>query len=259
MDLADRHDGGFQRIDVARDDRLDLIDDLRAHQHAVDRHMRPRRVAAEAFDVDVDAVGRRHHRAGPDGEVTDREAGIIVHPVHLLDPEPVHHAVVDHLAAAAAALFGRLEDHHRGAVEVARLGKIFRGAEQHGGVAVMAASVHLAGDLGGIGYARRLHDRQRIHVGAQANGLARGGLAAADHADDAGAADAGHDLVATERAQFVGDDAGGAVDFVEQLRVLVEVMAPGGHFVGEGGNTVDDGHGAGSVSYDEFGGWVSVA
>ena len=73
----------------------------------------------------IDAVGRRHHRAGPDGEFADRQAGIVVHAVDLLDAEAVHHAVLDHLAAAAAALLGRLEDHHRGAGEVARLGEIF--------------------------------------------------------------------------------------------------------------------------------------
>ena len=74
-------------------------------------------------------------------------------------------------------------------------------------------------------------------------GAGPSGLSAAYHADDAGAADARHHLVAAELAQAVGDDAGGAVDVVLQLRVLVEVMAPGGHFVGEGGDAVDDGHG----------------
>ncbi|MGY3420073.1 hypothetical protein ACVWZW_000548 [Bradyrhizobium sp. F1.13.4] len=170
-----------------------------------------------------------------------------MHAIDLLDVPARHQPVLDHRLAAAAAFFRRLKDHDRGAVEVARLGEIFGGAEQHGGVAVMAAGVHLAGDLGGVGDARGLHDRQRVHVGAQANGLARGGFAAADHTDDTGAADARHHLVAAELAQAVGNDAGGAVDVVLQLRVLVEVMAPGGHFVGEGGNAVDDGHG-GSVS-----------
>ena len=46
----------------------------------------------------------------------DREARHVVHAVDLLDAEPLHHAVLDHLAAAAAALLGGLEDHHRGAV-----------------------------------------------------------------------------------------------------------------------------------------------
>ena len=85
VELGDRDHGGFQRIDVARHDRLQRVDDRRAHHDRIDRGVRPRRVAAEAFDVDIDAVGRRHHRAGPDGEIADREAGIIVHAVDLLD------------------------------------------------------------------------------------------------------------------------------------------------------------------------------
>ena len=73
------------------------------------------------------------------------------------------------------------------AVEIARLGEILRGAEQHGGVAVMAAGMHLARGLRGIGLAVASVDRQRVHVGAQADGAARCRLAALDHADDAGA------------------------------------------------------------------------
>ena len=67
-------------------------------------------------------------------------------------------------------------------------------------------------------------------------------LAAADHADDAGPADAGDDLVAAERPELVGDDAGGAVHVVEQFGILVEVAAPGGDLVREVGDAVDDGH-----------------
>ena len=52
LEHADRHHRGLQRIDVARHDRLDLVDDLRADQDGVDRQMRPRRVPALAFDVD---------------------------------------------------------------------------------------------------------------------------------------------------------------------------------------------------------------
>ena len=74
-----------------------------------------------------------------------RGAGHVVHAVDLLDAEALHQPVVDHLAAAAAAFLGRLEDHHRGAVEVAGLGEVLRGAEQHRGVAVVAAGVHRAG------------------------------------------------------------------------------------------------------------------
>ena len=144
MEFADRDHGQLQRIDGARDDRLQGADHLRADQHGVDAFVRPRRVAAEALDLDVDRIGRRHDRAGTDGELADGNAGAVVHAVDLLDAETVHQAVLDHRRRTRAALFRRLEDHDRGAGEVAGLGEIARGAEQHRGVAVMAAGVHLA-------------------------------------------------------------------------------------------------------------------
>jgi hypothetical protein len=66
---------------------------------------------------------------------------------------------------------------------------------------------------------------------------------AADDADDAGAADPCDDLVAAEGAQLVGDDAGGAVHVEQQFGMLVDVASPGGGFLGEFGDTVDDRHG----------------
>ena len=74
LEHADRHHRGVERIDVARHHRLQLVDDLRADENAVDREMRPRRMAADAFDVDRDVVGRRHHGAGANGELP-RPAG----------------------------------------------------------------------------------------------------------------------------------------------------------------------------------------
>ena len=50
--------------------------------------------------------------------------------------------------------------------------------------------------------------------------------AAADHADDAGAADAGRDLVAAEGAQQVGHQRAGAVGVEEQLGMGVDVAPP---------------------------------
>ena len=51
-------------------------------------------------------------------------------------------ALADHGLAAGAPLFRWLEDHDGRAVEVAGLGEVFRGAEQHGRMAVMATGVH---------------------------------------------------------------------------------------------------------------------
>ena len=78
-----------------------------------------------------------------------------------------------HHIAAAAAFFRRLEDHRHGAREIAGFGEVFGRAEKHRGVAVMAAGMHLAGALRGIGLAGRLEDRQRVHVGAQADRRSR--------------------------------------------------------------------------------------
>ena len=108
---------------------------------------------------------------GPDRKRADRNARAVMHAVDLLDAEAVHQPVLDHRLGARAALFRRLENHHRIAGEIARLGEIARRAQQHRGMAVMAAGMHLARRLGGVRQIGLLLDRQRIHVGAQADHL----------------------------------------------------------------------------------------
>ena len=242
VEHADRHHARLERIDVARHDRLDGVDDLRADQNGVDAEMRARGVGADALDVDRDEIGRRHHGAGADAELADRHAGIIVHAVDLVDLEARHQPVLDHGLAAGAALLGRLEDDDRGAGEIARLGEIARGAEQHGGVAVMAAGVHLAGHRRLVRQSGFLLDRQRVHVGAQADDLVGFALAAVDDADHPGAAEAGHHLVAAEGLELVGDDAGGAQDVVLQFRVGMQIVPPFGDLGRKVGDAVDDRH-----------------
>ena len=239
---ADRDHDIVERVDVARDDRLDVGNDLRGDQHGIDRQVRLGGMAALAFDLDADAVGSGEQRAGAEREGADGHARRVVHAVDFLDAEPVHHAIIDHFPATAAALFGWLEDDRDGAVEITGLGEIFGGPQQHGGMAVMAAGMHLAVGLGGIGLAGDFGQRQRIHVGTQADDLARARLRALDDADDAGLADAGDDLVAAELLQLLGDDAGRAVHVELQLGMLVQVAPPGGDLVVQGGDPVVDGH-----------------
>ena len=66
--------------------------------------------------------------------------------------------------------------------------KVARGAEQHGGVAVMPAGMHHARRGAAIRQVVRLHDGQRVHVRPQAD--ARLAVAGPQHADHAGLADA---------------------------------------------------------------------
>ena len=56
-------------------------------------------------------------------------------------------------------------------------------------MAVVAAGMHDVGVDGGVGHAAGFQDRQRVHIGAQADGAV--GLTSADRSDDAVAADAG--------------------------------------------------------------------
>ncbi len=56
-----------------------------------------------------------------------------------------------------------------GAGKVALLAQQVRRAQQHGGVAVVAAGVHLAGVAAGVGQAGGFGKGQGIHVGPQAH------------------------------------------------------------------------------------------
>ena len=80
-------------------------------------------------------------------ELPTWHAGPVVHAEHRVHRELLEQAVLDHLARAAAAFFGRLEDQVHGAVEIAVLRQVLGRAQQHRGMAVVAAGVHLAGVL----------------------------------------------------------------------------------------------------------------
>ena len=71
--------------------------------------------------------------------------------VDFIAGEAVEQPVREHGARAAEALFRRLENEHGGAGEIAMLGEIAGGTEQHRGVAVMAAAVEASGDGRAVG------------------------------------------------------------------------------------------------------------
>src|SRR5690554_5357284 len=63
-----------------------------------------------------------------------------------------------------------------------------------------------------------------------------------DDADHAGAADTGHHTVASKRPQLVRHNPRRSLHGIQQLRMGVKILAPGGDFVGKLGNTVENGH-----------------
>ncbi|MNT08573.1 hypothetical protein D3C72_1433200 [compost metagenome] len=155
-------------------------------------------------------------------------------------------AFFHHAAPAAQAFLGRLEDQVQRAVEAALLRDDARGGQQDARVAVVAAGVHLAGHLAGVRQAGGLLNRQRVHVGAQAQ--APRAIAARQRADHAGAGQAAVHLVAPF-GQARGHQLAGHVLFVGQLGVGVDLVAQadhlgrdlahGGQHALEGGGVVD--------------------
>ena len=168
------------------------------------------------------------------------QIGRVVQPIDLVAGKFLEQPILDHGAGAAEAFFGRLKDEMHGAVEIPGLREIARGAEQHGGMAVMAAAVEAAGNGRAPFQVGVFLHRQRVHVGAQANALATAAFAL-EHADHAGAAEAAMYLDAP-LGQFVGHDAG-RPDFLEaDFGMGVQVPADRGEFLGIAFDAVDVGH-----------------
>ena len=204
------------------------------------REMRPRRVAAYTDDLDEGPVTRCQERAGAHQEVPLRRARMVVHGEHHVAGKTLEQAVGHHglSAAVEAAFFRRLEDQVEGAREPARGRQMLGRAQQHRGVAVVAAGVHAAGDRAGIRQAGVLLDGQGVHVGAQAQAFRA--IAQTQLRHQACLADATCDLIAP-LLQLVGDQVGGLVFGEGQLGMPMDMAAPAGQLVMQRLQVVDPG------------------
>ncbi|MCY1524078.1 hypothetical protein D9M68_589980 [compost metagenome] len=130
------------------------------------------------------------------------------------------------------ALLGRLEEQVQGAAPAAFAGQFAGRRQQHGGMAVMAAGVHLAGNAAAPGAATAFLDGQGVQFGAQAEGRA---LAVAQGADHGGTGQIQVQLVAPLAQVLDHPPAGG--EFLEaQLRLGVYGAAQFDHGGGDGGD-----------------------
>ena len=125
-------------------------------------------------------------------------------------------------AETTAAFLRRLEHEVDGAVEVAVLRQVLGGSEQHRGVAVVAAGVHLAGVMARMREVVVLAHRQRVDVGAQPDGA----IAAAilDDADDARRPEAAVDRDAPV-GERLGDHVRRALLLEAQLGMRMDVAS----------------------------------
>ena len=87
-----------------------------------------------------------------------------------LHRKTLEQTVGDHTLGAATAFLGRLKNELHGARPAWVRRQQRRCTEQRGRMAVMATGMHDVGVGGGVGNAAGLQDRQRVHVGAQADG-----------------------------------------------------------------------------------------
>ena len=206
--------------DVARHDRLQRRDDVSRHQHRVDAQLRAGAVRPSARDRDVEErAARRSAAPCAIANCPDRLAGPVVQGEHLRRRET---------ARTARPRAWRARRRHPSSPgwkmkctvpsKLRRRGEIARRAEQHRGVAVVAAGVHqprlAASD------ARRsvcLLHRQRSPC-RRAGRSTRRPSPRLQHADHAGLADAAVHLDAP-LGELGRDDLGRAVLLQPELRV----------------------------------------
>jgi hypothetical protein len=134
---------------------------------------------------------------------------------------------------------GGLENQVHGPIEIAGLGEVAGGAQQHRRVPVMTAGVHATLMLRAIGEVGRLLDRQRVHIGPQPDGVR--GCARAQPADHTGAADPTKDFEAEPR-ELRCDEIGGPTLLEPKLGVGMDIPAPTRQIVSEFCNALDDAH-----------------
>ena len=100
-------------------------------------------------------------------KVPTGQARSIVHAVDRVHGEALEQPLLDHDPAAAEPFLRRLKDEMHLAGEISAFGEIARRPEQHRGMAVVTAGVHLAWNRRAMRGPRRLLDVERVKVGAQ--------------------------------------------------------------------------------------------
>ena len=124
---------------------------------------------AWALDIELHDVGSRSNRPGADTDAPHAQLGLGVdgkNGMYSLQRAPFN----DVGRTADPYFFGRLEDDanaQRQVVDALKIRQCAGQAKRHGGVYVVAAGMHFAGNLRGIFQAGDLGDRQGVDIGAE--------------------------------------------------------------------------------------------
>ena len=147
-------------------------------------------------NVHVRLARARQQRAGTTRQRVRRQIGPHVKAKNAVDPVALEHTAFAYRLGTTGRLLGRLEHKEHVAPNGARLlanrtVDIRRGGKCHSHVSIVSASVHLSGMRRGKGCTRRLHDRQRVHIGANRRGM-RGTRASVEESTNTARARMGH-------------------------------------------------------------------
>ena len=196
-------------------------------------------MTALSRDRDLELIGRGHYGPGTCRKCSFGKPGQIVHAVNSFDTEALEQPVFCHGEPARSTFFGGLEDHHHGAIEIARPGQILGGTKQHGTVPVMAAGVHQSLICAGMLESSGFRDRQRVHICAQSDDPPA--RAAVNDADHPRAPYACFHFVDAKAFEQLGNFSSGAMNLIEQFGMRMEIATPGGDLLVHVGNRIDDG------------------
>ena len=216
------------RVEAPAQDRGELGDDLAEGEGEVLGEVRPRGVAALADEPHGQRVGGAGERALAQADAADVEARVAVQAEDVGDA--LERTGGDQVQRTTGHdLLGGLEQQPHASGQQAAGGDLRQrepGADEPGGVDVVAAGVRDAGDGAPPRVGDQVVDRQRVEVGAQRDqpaavaDLGQHSPALGSRDGPAGVLERGHDLV------------GGALLGPAQLGVGVEVAAEGDELVG---------------------------
>ena len=235
---GDGDDCGVERVERAADHGLQGLHQGRARDQRIARLLRHGGVAALAREDDVELIGAGHHRAVVHGELASGQARPVVHAEHRFHGKALEQTLLDHYPRAAVGFLRGLKDEDHRADEVAATREFCRRAQQHGGVAVMAASVHAAFVPRAVREPVLLDDGQGVQIGAQADAARSASfvVAIAQHAHHARARQATMHFQ-TQGLQVAGHHIAAAMLREGQFRMRVQVVAQGDEAIHQPGMT----------------------
>ena len=230
VNLRHAHHGRIAWVQVAADHGLQGLHQLRGGDDGVHPLLRHGGMATVAADFNFKAAGAGHDRAGHHCHLADRNARPVMQAEHRLHRKLLEQAVFDHHGGTAFRFLRWLENEHHRAVEIGLRRQMPCRTEQHGGMPVVAAGVHLAGLFRVVRKFIQFCQRQGVHVRPQADHARR--VTCLEYAHHAGFRQAAMHFQ-TVAFQFARHDVGGARFLKGQLRMRVQIAAQGGQFVDE--------------------------